>query len=157
MDARKNQYRRDYYTDGTAARKLQVVPDIQREEESVVQPRVIRRTTPTPKVSHGIDFISLILLLGAMAIALYICYDYLNVQGNVVQLKRDIVNLESQYDALASSNIALEESLNTQPDWDRVYKIAIRDLGMVYPNKNEVVSYASEEKGYVIQYRNIPE
>lgn len=157
MDARRNQYRREYYTDGTAARQLQVVPDIQRQEEIAVQPKVVKKTAPAPKLSHGIDFISMTLLLAAMAIALYLCYDYLKVQGDIVQLKRDIVNLESTYDTLASENVALEESLNNQTDWERVYKIAIRDLGMVYPNKNEIVTYASEEKGYVIQYRNIPE
>ncbi len=155
MDAKRNQYRRDYYVDGTAARQLKVMPEPVRQEEVVAQPRIVKKVTP--KLSHGIDLFSMTLLLAAMAIALYLCYDYLQVQGNIVQLKRDIMNLGSTYDTLASENAALEESLNTQLNWDQVYLTAVNELGMVYPNKNEVVTYTSGERGYVIQYRSIPE
>ena len=41
MDARENQYRRQYYVEGTAARQLQVVPDYEREQEQ-------RRSPKTP-------------------------------------------------------------------------------------------------------------
>lgn len=157
METRKKQYRREYYVDGTAARQLAVLPNPQWQEEQVQKPQKVRKPAATPRLSHGIDFFSMALFLTAMAISLYLCYDYLQVQGNIVQLKRDITGLENAYDTLASQNTALEESLNRPLDWEKVYLTAVGELGMVYPNKNEVISYKPEEEGYVIQYKDIPE
>ncbi len=155
MDARDKYYKRGYMVDGTAARQLQVVPDYEREQ--VAGPKVVEQTRRAPKVSHGIDFLSMTLLVAAMAITLYLCYNYLQVQGNIVQLERDMLVLEQQLDTLTSENAALEDGLDGQVNWDEVYLTAVGELGMVYPNNNEVITYESTENGHVIQYQDIPE
>lgn len=157
MDAKNKYYKRDYMVDGTAARQLQVVPDYERQREQVVRPQVVAQPKHAPKVSHGIDFLSMTLLVTAMAITLYLCYNYLQVQGNIVQLERDIMVLEQQLDTVKAENDALEDGLNGQVDWEEVYLTAVNELGMVYPNKNEVITYESKEQGHVIQYQDIPE
>ncbi|MDD5900441.1 MAG: hypothetical protein PUC73_06045 [Lachnospiraceae bacterium] len=157
MDAREKYYKREYVVDGTAARKLQVIPDYERDYEQIARPRVVEQPKAAPKLSHGIDFISMSLLVAAMAITLYLCYNYLQVQGNIVQLERDVTALEQELDTVLAENAALEDGLNGQVDWEQVYLTAVGELGMVYPNKNEVITYESEEKGYVIQYQDIPE
>ena len=157
MDAREKYYKREYVVDGTAARKLQVIPDYERDYEQIARPRVAEQPKAAPKLSHGIDFISMSLLVAAMAITLYLCYNYLQVQGNIVQLERDVTALEQELDTVLAENAALEDGLNGQVDWEQVYLTAVGELGMVYPNKNEVITYESEEKGYVIQYQDIPE
>ena len=92
-----------------------------------------------------------------MAITLYLCYNYLQVQGNIVQLKRDVAVLDQELTTLLNENDALEEGLNGQIDWDVVYQTAVKEFGMVYPNNNEVVTYESTRNGHVIQYKDIPE
>ena len=157
MDAKEKDYRRMYYVDGTAARQLQVVPDYDRQQEQVARPRVLEQQKHAPKLSHGIDFISMTLLVAAMAITLYLCYNYLQVQGNIVQLDRDMTVLNQELDTILAENAALEEGLNGQLNWDEVYRTAVGELGMVYPNKNEVITYKTTDNGYVIQYKDIPE
>lgn len=157
MDARENQYRRQYYVEGTAARQLQVVPDYEREQEQRRSPKTEQRPVRAPKVSHGIDLISMILLIGAMAITLFLCYNYLQVQGNIVQLEREVKLLNEEAGTLLAENAALEDSLNAEVDWENLYMTAVGELGMVYPNNNEVVTYRSSDYGYVIQYKDIPE
>jgi len=157
MDAREKYYKSGYMVDGTAARQLQVVPDYERQQEQVVRPRVAEQPKHAPKLSHGIDFLSMTLLVAAMAITLYLCYNYLQVQGNIVQLERDTLVLEQQLATVKAENAALEDSLNGQVDWEEVYLTAVNELGMVYPNKNEVITYESTEQGHVIQYQDIPE
>ena len=157
MDARDKYYKRGYVVDGTAARQLQVVPDYERQQEQVARPRVMEQQKYAPKLSHGIDFISMTLLVVAMAITLYLCYNYLQVQGNIVQLERDMTVLEQELDTILAENAALEESLNDQLDWDEVYRTAVGELGMVYPNHNEVITYEAMNDGHVIQYKDIPE
>jgi len=157
MDARDRYYKRGYAVDGTAARQLQVVPDYERRHEQEARPRVLEQPKKAPKLSHGIDFISMSLLVVAMAITLYLCYNYLQVQGNIVQLERDVIVLEQQLDIVMAENAALEDGLNGQVNWDNVYLTAVGELGMVYPNENEVITYESTENGHVIQYKDIPE
>lgn len=156
MDARER-YKREYIIDGTAARQLQVVPDYETREEESLRPRVAEQPRRAPKLSHGIDFISMTLLLAAMAITLYLCYNYLQVQGNIVQLERDVTLLGQELETVLAENAALEDGLNGQVDWENVYLTAVGELGMVYPNNNEVITYESTEKGHVIQYKDIPE
>jgi len=155
MDAKEKDYRRMYYVDGTAARQLQVVPDYEREQEQKKGPQIEKRPSKTPKLSHGIDFISMILLVVAMAITLSLCYNYLQVQGNIVQLERDVLLLSQEVDRISAENAALEDSLNSTVDWEDVYMTAVGELGMVYPNNNEVITYSSTSNGYVIQYQDI--
>ena len=155
MDAKDKKYIGEYMIDGTAARQLQVVPDYEREQ--ITQPEIKKLPRKAPKLSHGIDFISMTLLVATMAITLYLCYNYLQVQGNIVQLKRDVAVLDQEFNTLLNENSALEESLNGQVDWDVVYMTAVNEFGMVYPNNNEVVTYESTRNGHVIQYKDIPE
>ena len=157
MDAREKYYKRGYMVDGTAARQLQVVPDYEREQQQIARPRVAEQPKHAPKLSHGIDFLSMTLLVAAMAITLYLCYNYLQVQGNIVQLDRDMLVLEQQLDVVKAENAALEDGLNSQVNWEEVYLTAVGELGMVYPNENEVITYESQERGHVIQYLDIPE
>lgn len=157
MDARKQYYKGDYMVDGTAARQLQVVPDDERQREQETRTRVIEQPKRAPKLSHGIDLVSMILLEAALVITLYLCYNYLQVQGNIVQLERDVTVLEQELDTILAENAALEDGLDGQVDWEQVYMTAVGELGMVYPNKNEVITYESKENGHVIQYKDIPE
>ena len=101
--------------------------------------------------------ISMILLIGAMAITLFLCYNYLQVQGNIVQLEREVKLLNEEAGTLLAENAALEDNLNAEVDWENLYMTAVGELGMVYPNNNEVVTYRSSDYGYVIQYKDIPE
>ena len=157
MEAKDKHYSRAYMVDGTAARQLQVVPEYEREQEQITRPRVTESPRRAPKLSHGIDFVSMTLLVAAMAITLYLCYNYLQVQGNIVQLERDVAVLEQELDTVLAENAALEDNLNGQVNWDEVYRTAVGELGMVYPNNNEVITYESTEQGHVIQYKDIPE
>ena len=157
MDARNRYYKGEYEIDGTAARQLQVVPETERQQEQIARPKVIEQPGRAPKLSHGIDFVSMILLVMAMAITLYLCYNYLQVQGNIVQLERDVQVLQQELDTVLAENAALEDGLNSQVNWDEVYKTAVTEFGMVYPNHNEVITYTPTENGHVIQYMDIPE
>ena len=151
MDARKRYYNGEYMVDGTAARQLQVVPDYERQQEQETRTRVVEQPKRAPKLSHGIDLISMILLSVAL------CYNYLQVQGNIVQLERDVMVMEQELDIMLAKNDALEDGLIGQIDWEQVYMTAVNELGMVYPNNNEVITYESKEVGHVIQYKDIPE
>ncbi|MBO5352014.1 MAG: septum formation initiator family protein [Lachnospiraceae bacterium] len=157
MEQRKYQYMADY-ENGSAVRKLQ--PQWEPEQEEVRRPRRLEQPQEEPviKTGLGIDLISALLLMSAIAVTLLVCVNYLKVQSDVVQLNKSISGLEQQLSSLEKENNALESVLeNEQYDLETVYQMAVGVLGMVYPNNNEVLYYNNEAEGYYRQYQDIPE
>ena len=68
----------------------------------------------------------------------------------------NIETIEKELEFLKSENDALETRINTSLDLDYVYRVATEELGMVYPNKNQVILYNKTESEYVRQYEDIP-
>lgn len=144
------------FENGSAARKLQP----QWEEETVRRPRQVEQPEVVPKVKigQGIDLISAFFLMCAIVATVWVCFNYLKVQSDVVQLNKSISSLETQISGLEKENNALEAVLeNEKYDLETVYQMAVGVLGMVYPNNNEVIYYNSEPEEYFRQYQDIPE
>ncbi len=144
------------YENGSAARKLQP----QWEQEEIRRPRRVEQPEVQPKVKigQGIDLISAMLLICAIAATLFVCVNYLKVQSDVVQLNKSISTLEKQISGLEKENNALASVLeNEKYDLETVYQMAVGILGMVYPNNNEIIYYNNESEGYFRQYQDIPE
>lgn len=144
------------YENGSAARKLQP----QWEQEEVRRPRKVEQPELQPKVKigQGIDLISALLLMCAIAATLIVCVNYLKVQSDVVQLNKFIAGLEKQITSLEKENDALAAVLeNEKYDPEVVYQMAVGMLGMVHPNNNEVIYYNNASEGYYRQYQDIPD
>lgn len=156
---RQNQYNnmRTSYVDGNTVRKLKVAPDIRREEEQYEIPQRRLKERSRKKALSGISFASLVVLTVAIITTVYVCVDYLMVQNQVTVMNKQIVSLEKQVSVLTKENDAAMEAINTAVDLDEIYRVAVEELGMVYPNKNEVITYQSGSADYVRQYEDIPE
>lgn len=161
MEANKRRYQYDYsgtsYVDGNTVRKLRVAPDIRREEEQYEIPRRRQQQHSHQKTLSGINFASLIVLTVAIIATVYVCVDYLMVQNQVTVMNKRIVSMEKQITTLTNENDAAYEAINTAVDLDEIYRVAVEELGMVYPNKNEVITYQRGSADYVRQYEDIPE
>ena len=68
-----------------------------------------------------------------------------------------IETMEAHLEKLKAENDALETSINTSIDLNKIYEIATKELGMVYAKKNQVLLYDKTESEYVRQYEDIPE
>lgn len=167
MDAGRNNYKRQYgmnntaYISGNTARKLSVVPERERWEYERISdvPTIepVRKQKRMPGVSRGIDFVSMIVLLAAMVSTLWVCVDYLQVHSGITQLDKDIVNLEKQLTKIEDTNNAMKTSLSSALDLEEIYNVAVGELGMVFPNNNQVITYDKNDNGFVRQYGDIPE
>ena len=92
-----------------------------------------------------------------MGITLFVCLEYLNVQSNMRQTDKTIVSLESELKDITDKNNATEAKLNAKVDLERIYEIAVGELGMVFPNKNEIINYPMDYHSYMQQNSDIPE
>ncbi len=160
MEANKRRYQyentRTSYVNGNTVRKLNVAPDIRREEERYVAPGRRRQEERQPKVFSGINFASLVVLTIAIIATVSVCVDYLMLQNQVSQMDKNIIRLEKEIKVLTDENDANYEAIDTALNLDYIYQVAVEELGMVYPNKNEVITYKSSSTNYVRQYEDIP-
>ena len=161
MEANKRQYQYDNtrtnYIEGNTARQLNVAPDIRREEEEYEHRSPRKQQHRQTKSICGINLASLMVLTVAIIATVYVCVEYLKVQASVSTMDKEIISLENDLTELTNKNDASEEAINTTYDMDYVYRVAVEELGMVYPNKNTVITYKSSNDDYVRQYEDIPQ
>lgn len=168
MEANKRRYQymnnRTSYVEGNTARKVNAVPEVRRPERTspVVDPRreqpsPRRQERKQPKQLSSINMASLLVLTAAIITTLYFCVEYLQLQSEVSRLEKAIVVKEENLISIKNINDTVNEQINSNYDLDYVYKVAVGELGMVYPNNNTVITYQSSDEGYVRQYHDIPE
>lgn len=160
-DEQDKQYR-DY---GNTAPKMEPVQEAvpkKHEQEPVKTPKQTPSMQPKtrqyakPKVEHNIGFFSMCFLVVAILATLYTCFSYLNVQSKTVVITKEIRQLEEELADLQDRNVAACNEVLDAINLDEVYRVAVQELGMVYPNKNRTLYYESNEDGYVRQFGDIP-
>lgn len=158
MEAKKRRYQYENtgtsYIEGNTVRKLHSAPDIRRKEQYEI-PSTGRKRVQQKSLS-GINLASLLVLTVAIIATVYVCIDYLKAQTRVSQMEKQIVSLEQDLKRMKDENDAAFEAVNAAYDLDYVYRVAVEELGMVYPNKNKVITYQSSTDDYVRQYEDIP-
>ena len=78
--------------------------------------------------------------------------------GNDIEAaKGEMEQAKAELEQLRAENDALETSINTSIDLNKIYEIATKELGMVYAKKDQVLLYDKTESEYVRQYEDIPE
>ncbi len=157
MDKRKSYYR-DYtsqYISGNAARKLQTAPDYddnKRKEKVETQRRTYRNVDDAPRM--GIKMV--LFLAAAVTVSILLCINYLKVQMGITEAKSQIMELKSAVSVVFDQNNAMEYDIDSFIDVDYIIKVAKEELGMVVPNKGQIVPYQNSRSEYMSQYSDIP-
>ena len=142
------------YIEGTAVRKLsqyeQAVPEEMPGRHHAPEKR---QQTPKRKTSQSRPKTR----QKAVAVAcLFICVNYLKLQAQVTESRKQISRMESSYSDLKLSNDAAYSKAVSSVDLDKIRDIAINELGMVYANQDQIVTYEKQDKDYVRQYEEVP-
>lgn len=162
MEAKKRNFQTNQYTvQGTAARQLNVLPGYQDGEglqpERVPSRQPVKRPKRRAKVKPGIDLFGILILSVAIGVTFLTCIDYLGVQADIVKMNNEITSLERGLLKLQNQNDADLSKINTSLDLNYIYQVATNELGMVYPDSDQVINYKNNLGRYVRQYSEIPE
>ena len=84
------------------------------------------------------------------------CVQYLNIQSSVQGNQAAVTQLQSQLNELTNENQEREVEINTSIDYELIYDTAVNELGMIYPDRDQVITYDSVVSEYVKQYKDIP-
>ena len=169
MNTRRNQ-NIGMYVDGNTVRKVQysqAVParvsnpgrDYRQENRPNRQKKTAvhsaaRRRARSRAFQMSVGYVS---FLSVAAVAsVFICVNFLKLQAEVTTARKTVASLESQYSELKLANDAAYSKAVSSVDLDGIRDIAINELGMVYANKGQIVTYDVQDEDYVRQYQEVP-
>ena len=108
-------------------------------------------------LGRGVNFFGMVMLAGALLATVYFCIGYLQLRAESTRLDKSIAALESELAMMLDANRAMTNSITSDVDLERIYQTAVGEMGMVFPNNNEVLVYDPADLGYVRQYARIPD
>ena len=111
------------------------------------QVRIMRRNT---RISVGF------MVMAGLFLTVML-FQYLGLRGDIALHASNIAALESKLVELRSDNKATQSRISAAEDIEHIRKTAMKEFGMVYPEEDQIVTYAVEESDYMYQYQNIPE
>lgn len=108
-------------------------------------------------INFGIDLFSAVLLTASLACILVFALGYLTLSARITEAKADVSALTREYNEIKTDNDGIYAEIDASVDIGYVYETAVTELGMVYPDDNQIVTYELEKEGYVKQYMDVPE
>lgn len=167
MEERRQHVQTRTYIDGNTVRKLEAAPDYRREQEKRREQEERRQKEIRRHNKHvarrnqeralRMNMGYVLFLTLAAAVTALVSAVYIQLQSDVTGRMRRISALESQVAGLKADNDAALKRISTSIDLDYVKNVAINQLGMVYPEADQIVYYTVEEDDYMNQYSEIPE
>ena len=147
---RKN-YRRNDYIMGNTARQLE--PAVQ-DRPQIRNNRVSERKRTRSVYSINASSVLFITIVGILCGATIMAYLFLH--SSISETRNNIAKIKTDINTVQSQNDALKYSINTYQDSENVYKVATKKLGMRQAKGDQLSIYKSSDKGYTVQYGDIP-
>lgn len=150
---------REYYIEGNAARQLNTMPErIERPERQQREERQVNeRINKNRNRAKAFDLKYTIALMVATVFLFVSCINMLTIQANITEQRRQIAALESNLNELTDTNDETSKRLESSVNLPEIYEVATKELGMVYPETGQVVSYEASNPDYVKQFKDVPD
>lgn len=144
------------YLHGSAAPKYETIPQKRpyREEEKKNQQSAVTRQKVQAKPSPA-NVPVLILTLAVFVVIGAMMIQYISLSSEISVLTNSIAGLEMRTNDLKAENDEYYSRIMSNVDLEKVREIAIMDLGMVYANEDQIITYDSHIDDYVEQSRVI--
>lgn len=159
---RKTSYRKDRYYDasynyGSTVRKIDISPvevvdrrnNYQRRKKNNQQgfAGAMQKT-----VGHYMGIVVIGVLVAVMAFG---GQYYIGMKADIASAQREIMMLESDLNAKTNKNKEEYDRIMGEVDLEGIKRIAMKELGMTYPDSNQIVEYTDNDSDYVRQFDNI--
>jgi len=98
-------------------------------------------------LSMNLSYVTLLCI--AVVATLFVCVQYLRVQSSISANIKKIEIKEQEIAILNIENEALSANIEAHVNLEAIYRVATEELGMVYPNEEQIILYDRVENGYV--------
>lgn len=124
--------------------------DIHRELQQPKQKREISHAARKnrDKARH-MNLGYLVFLLAALCACVFILANYIQMQADLTNKVKAISGLESELNTLKMNNDENYNRITSSIDLEEIKRIAIGELGMVYAQEGQIITYQNEGNDYM--------
>lgn len=144
LNATKNRTRAAYVY-GNTATKLDIDRELQSESRRAAINESRRRKEKAQHMSFGyVAFLTL-----ALVVAGIVLVKYIQIQTDLTNVVKTISSQEIELNNLRVKNEENYSRVISSVDMEEVKRVAIGELGMVYPQEGQIILYTNEGTDYV--------
>lgn len=125
----------------------------QRKRQRQTRAAVMKNRERALQISPGY----VVFLTAIMAVMVVVFACYLQLHANLNKSVQNVALLETQILELKNENDAVQKKISNSVNLDTIRQKAIDELGMVYPQKEQIEFFEVDKDDYMNQYENIPE
>ena len=133
-DYSRDNYEREYVTDGSLALKRMEQRSIAMEEAYSVELRAITQAKPKPRARINVGNVAILVL-----VAFALVMGYLFMQTTIQQNNIEISKLQSELTSLHKAADEMEMQIVLSEDIENIRNTAVREFGMVAPGEGQIV------------------
>ncbi len=137
----------DEYVYGNVVRKAE--PQRRWEETPLKKPQP--EVKKNREKAHHMNAGYVLFLTGALCVAAFILVNYIQMQAELTTLTKIVANAESELNHLKQANDEEYNRITNSIDLEEIKRIAIGELGMVYAQEGQIVTYENETRDYMRQ------
>ena len=159
MANKKYNYKEEYVYGAAAPKREYAAPkrEPQRVDKEAEKQRVREhQASENRRKASRFGALYTFFVVTAVGITLFVCTSYIKQINMQNERNKEIVMLKEQLNELKEANDQRELTIDTSVDFNYIYNVATKELGMVHASPEQVIAYESGESEYVIQYSNVP-
>ncbi|MBE5884006.1 MAG: LapA family protein [Lachnospiraceae bacterium] len=138
-----------YIYDNTA-RDLQV----QRQLEEAPRRQLSNETRKNREKARHMSFGYVAFLVGALFACGMVLINYVQLQAELTNKRQEVAILESELNSMRLANDEEYSRITSSIDLEQIKRIAIGELGMVYAEEGQIISYTNEGNDYMRRVSN---
>lgn len=138
-----------YIYDNTA-RDLQ----IQRQLEEAPRRQLSNETRKNRDKARHMSFGYVAFLVAALCTCAFILINYIQLQAELTNKMQHVARLERELNSLRLSNDEEYSRITSSIDLEEIKRIAIGELGMVYAEEGQIISYTNKGNDYMRRVSN---
>lgn len=133
------------YVYGNAARQLDVQQEMEQQPRRALSNTARKNRDRARHMSLG--YVAFLIL--AMCVAGYVLIHYIQLQADITVATERIASQQRELNSLKVANDEELSRITSGIDLEEVKRIAIGELGMVYPQEGQIIIYSNEGQDYV--------
>lgn len=146
------------YVYGNTVRQAEVMPRRREYEEAPApQKKVSRQVQKNRKKALHMNPAYVVFLTVAACMALGVCVWYLQVRTELTSRSENITALQQELAQAKEENNTRYNAVIDSVNLEEVREKAMNELGMVYADSSQIITYQNPVNDYVKQYQQIPE
>lgn len=135
------------YVYGNTARRL----DVQRQLEQEPRRQLSNETRKNRDKAQHMNPGYVLFLVAAFCTCAFILINYLQLQSELTNRTKNLAILESRLNTMRLENDEAYNRITSSIDLEEIKRVAIGELGMVYAEEGQIITYSSVENDYMRQ------